>query len=256
MNITFKTKKLQKLFNQKKELIRKYGERRAKLMQLRMIQIQAAQSLADLGPPYSGPARCHELKGNRAGTFSVDLEHPYRLLFYPNHDPVPTREEGGIDWSQITAIEIIGVENTYPKENQFMPDYAIPPGETLAEELAARGMSQAEVAVLIGTSKEIINEIIKGKTPITAEMALKLESVFQLPSHFWVNLEQQYQETLLDMQVNQTVNNTKSFFNEVISSARYLVNTSGSKTDVVLSLVVWKKLLTLLEKLDDRKVVQ
>lgn len=60
MNITFKTKKLQKLFNQKKELIRKYGEHRAKVMQLRMIQIQAAQSLADLGPPYSGPARCHE----------------------------------------------------------------------------------------------------------------------------------------------------------------------------------------------------
>ncbi|KHD04994.1 hypothetical protein PN36_18835 [Candidatus Thiomargarita nelsonii] len=46
MNITFKTNKLQKLFNKKKELIRKYGERRAKLIQLRMVQIQAAQSLA------------------------------------------------------------------------------------------------------------------------------------------------------------------------------------------------------------------
>jgi plasmid maintenance system killer protein len=50
MNITFKTKKLQKLFNQKKELIRKYGERRTKVMQLRMIQIQAAQSLANFRP--------------------------------------------------------------------------------------------------------------------------------------------------------------------------------------------------------------
>ncbi len=113
MNITFKTKKLQKLFNQNKKLIKKYGERRTKLIQLRLVQIQAAQSLTDLGPPYSGPARCHELKGNRAGTFSVDLEHPYRLLFYPNHDPVPTREEGGINWSQITTIEIIGVEDTH-----------------------------------------------------------------------------------------------------------------------------------------------
>jgi len=139
------------------------------------------------------------------------------------------------------------------KENQFIPDYAIPPGETLAEELAAKSMSQAELAVLIGISEEIINEIVKGKTPITAEMALKLESVFQLPAHFWVNLEQQYQETLLQIQVNQAVNNTKPFFGEVVSSARYLVNTSGSKTDVVLSLVVWNKLLTLLEELDDRK---
>ena len=87
-------------------------------------------------------------------------------------------------------------------------------------------------------------------------MALKLEQVFQLPSHFWVNLEQQYQETLLQMQVNQAVNNRKSLFNEVIFSARYLVNPSGNKTDVVLSLVVWNKLLNFLEKLDDRKVVQ
>jgi len=142
------------------------------------------------------------------------------------------------------------------KENKFMPDYAIPPGETLVEELEAKSMSQAELAGLIGTSKEVINEIIKGKTPITAEMALKLEQVFKLPSHFWVNLEQQYQETLLQMQVNQAVNNTKPLFNEVISSARYLVNPSGHKTDVVLSLVVWNKLLSLLEKWDDRKVVQ
>lgn len=140
------------------------------------------------------------------------------------------------------------------KENQFMPDYAIPPGETLAEELAAKSMSQAELAVLIGISEEIIDEIVKGQTPITAEMALKLESVFQLPANFWVNLEQQYQETLLQIQVNQALNNTTPFFNEVVFSARYLVNTSGSKTDVVLSLAVWNKLLSLLKELDERKM--
>jgi len=54
------------------------------------------------------------------------------------------------------------------KENQFMPDYAIPPGETLAEELAAKSMSQAELAVLMGITKESLNEIIKGRAPITS----------------------------------------------------------------------------------------
>ena len=39
------------------------------------------------------------------------------------------------------------------KENQFMPDYAIPPGETLAEELAAKSMGQTELAVLLGISQ-------------------------------------------------------------------------------------------------------
>ena len=45
-------------------------------------------------------------------------------------------------------------------------------------------------------------------------------------------------------------------FNEVLSSARYLVDAKGGKTDVVLSLSVWRNLLALLEDLDDRAVVR
>jgi len=142
------------------------------------------------------------------------------------------------------------------KENQFIPDYAIPPGETLAAEIAAKSMTQSELAILINITKELLNQIIKGKATITPEIALKLEPVFQLPAHFWMNLEQQYQETLARLQLNKTENNTRPFFNEIISSARYLVNTSGGKTDVVLSLAVWNKLLTLLEEVNDRQIVQ
>ncbi|HEX9735492.1 MAG TPA: hypothetical protein VGG06_26290 [Thermoanaerobaculia bacterium] len=43
---------------------------------------------------------------------------------------------------------------------------------------------------------------------------------------------------------------------EVLGGARYLVDASGGKTDVVLSLEVWKSLLALLEDLDDREVVR
>lgn len=78
---------------------------------------------------------------------------------------------------------------------RFQPDYAIPPGETLQEELASRGMTQAELADRTGMAKKTINEIIKGKAPITPDTALKLEHVFGLPAHFWNMLEQNYQET-------------------------------------------------------------
>ena len=37
--------------------------------------------LVDFWPPNSGPERCHELKGDLAGVFSIDLKQPYRLLF-------------------------------------------------------------------------------------------------------------------------------------------------------------------------------
>lgn len=43
---------------------------------------------------------------------------------------------------------------------------------------------------------------------------------------------------------------------EALSSARYLVDTKGGKTDVVLSLSAWENLLTLLEDLDDRLIVK
>ena len=57
--------------------------------------------------------RCHQLRGNRAGQLSLDLDHPYRLIFEPDHDPIPRKEDGGMDWTQITAIVIIGVEDTH-----------------------------------------------------------------------------------------------------------------------------------------------
>ena len=80
---------------------------------LRLTELRAADSLIVFSPPYSGPARCHELHGNRKGMFSVDLDHPYRLIFRPAHSPVPRHEDGGIDWGKVTAIEILGVEDTH-----------------------------------------------------------------------------------------------------------------------------------------------
>jgi hypothetical protein len=43
---------------------------------------------------------------------------------------------------------------------------------------------------------------------------------------------------------------------EVLSSARYLVDAEGDKTDVVLSLATWEKILAWLEDVDDRAVIK
>lgn len=74
------------------------------------------------------------------------------------------------------------------------PDVAIPPGEYLAEEIEARGMSQKELARRMDRPLNAINEIIKGKKSITAETALQLEAVMpEIPARFWLNLETDYQ---------------------------------------------------------------
>ena len=76
------------------------------------------------------------------------------------------------------------------------PDVAIPPGEYLAEEIEARGVSQKELAKRMGRPLNAINEIINGKKAITAETALQLEEVMpEIPARFWLNLETDYQLT-------------------------------------------------------------
>lgn len=75
----------------------------------------------------------------------------------------------------------------------YEPDYAVPPGETLAEVLEVRQMSQAELARRTGLSAKHINLILKGTAPITPDTALKLERVLNIPARIWNALEVNYQ---------------------------------------------------------------
>lgn len=83
----------------------------ARKLQQRLMELKAAASLKDISRV--PPPRCHELTGNRSGQFSVDLEHPYRLLFIPANNPIPMLPEGGLDWENITEIEIIEIVDTH-----------------------------------------------------------------------------------------------------------------------------------------------
>src|ERR1039458_9830741 len=87
--------------------------------------------------------------------------------------------------------------------NEFAPDYASPPGDTLLEALEERGMSQAELAERTGRPKKTINEIVRGRAEITPETALQLEYVLGIPAHFWNNRERRYREALALSQESQ-----------------------------------------------------
>jgi len=110
VDIEFDAKKFEKEVNSSKLLVRRHGDRRAKLIRRRLDELHAAVTLEDVRN-LPGP-RCHELRGDRAGQLSVDLDHPYRLLFVPT-EPIPTKEDGGLDWARITAIIVLGIEDTH-----------------------------------------------------------------------------------------------------------------------------------------------
>ncbi len=93
---------------------RRYGMDMANKLKLRLAALHASESLADFWPPMSGPERCHELKGDLAGTFSMDVKQPYRLLFAPIEAPVlADRSDEQQRWKSIKAIDILRIEDTH-----------------------------------------------------------------------------------------------------------------------------------------------
>ena len=107
MDITFRTNKTAKTFNSDKELQKEYGSPMAKVIKTRLATLKVAETLDQV--PATPPDRRHQLKGNRDEQYAVDLKHPYRLVFEPNHDPIPRKEDGGIDLKQVNAITVIEV---------------------------------------------------------------------------------------------------------------------------------------------------
>lgn len=75
-------------------------------------------------------------------------------------------------------------------------DAVITPGEILGDELAARGMTQKELALRMGRPVQSINEIIRGKRALTAATALDLERVLGIEAGLWVRLEGDYRLAL------------------------------------------------------------
>lgn len=81
-------------------------------------------------------------------------------------------------------------------KNEFQPDYAVSPGEILSVELELRGMTQQELAKRTGITPKHIISILKAKSAITPETAIKLERALGMPVEYWLNLEAHYQEIL------------------------------------------------------------
>jgi len=111
MLVSFRNKKLQKTCNSAKEMQKAYGADKAKKLQQRLMELQAADHLGQIS--HLPPPRCHEMTGDRKGQLSVDLDHPYRLFFIPANDPIPLKEDKGLDWTAVTQIEIVEIEDPH-----------------------------------------------------------------------------------------------------------------------------------------------
>ena len=111
MRVSFDNARLQRDCSSNKDRQRRFGAERARKLRLRLSQMQAAASIAEL-MTLPG-ARCHQLRGDRDEQFSVDLDGPYRLIFEVDVDPEPRRDDGGVDVEAVDAIVVIEITDTH-----------------------------------------------------------------------------------------------------------------------------------------------
>jgi plasmid maintenance system killer protein len=111
VDITFINKKLEKLLNTQKELLRTFGPDNGKWIARRLQNIADASNLAELAK--LPQTRVHELSGDRDEQVSVDVKHPYRLLLVSDHEQTPRKEDGGLDWERSTKVKVLEVADTH-----------------------------------------------------------------------------------------------------------------------------------------------
>ncbi|MEK9802141.1 MAG: helix-turn-helix domain-containing protein, partial [Curvibacter sp.] len=76
----------------------------------------------------------------------------------------------------------------------FAPDWVSPPGDTILDLLEEREWTQQQLADRLGYSLKHVNQLIKGKVPLTEDAAVRLQNVLGASVGFWLTREAQYRE--------------------------------------------------------------
>ena len=90
----------------KKGMKRAFNQLATKIEQ-RLNELMAAPSLGTISK--LPPPRCHELTGDKKGSFTVDLNGPFRLMFKPDYaeDEVLRLQDGGLNLDMIEKVLIL-----------------------------------------------------------------------------------------------------------------------------------------------------
>lgn len=122
----------------------------------------------------------------------------------------------------------------------------IHPGETIADILCNRNMTQAELAARTGYSSAYVGAIIAGKKDISTKFAMALEYALGISKSFWLNLQARYDAELLEVEqadsVTEEEKTVRKKLNEVVKHLREQKQLS-SKESVIDSIISLRKLL-------------
>jgi HTH-type transcriptional regulator / antitoxin HigA len=78
--------------------------------------------------------------------------------------------------------------------HEFQPDWASSPGETIADILRERQVSEAELARRMGVVSGCVSDLVEGRTTITIGVARQLERFLGASVEFWMSRDFQYRQ--------------------------------------------------------------
>jgi proteic killer suppression protein len=110
MNITFRNRRVEKICTSEKEMRKSLPPNRERVLKNRLRQLTESPTLEFLRDQ---PGNCHELTQDRAGQLAIALDGLFRLVFEPV-EPIPRKPDGGLDWSEVVAVEIIEIVDYHP----------------------------------------------------------------------------------------------------------------------------------------------
>jgi len=82
-------------------------------------------------------------------------------------------------------------------QNQYFPQSRPHPGETLTEKLEEMEMGPKEFALRTDKPEKTIIAVMKGKSSITTDLAVRFEGVTKIPAYFWMNHQRSYEEFIV-----------------------------------------------------------
>lgn len=104
LDITFIDEHMERLCVDEKYMVKTLGKLCAKKLRTRLNELSVAANLNELVT-----GRPHPLYGKFEGCVGLELHGGYRLVVRPDHTPVPTLKDGGLDRKSVTCVIVIYV---------------------------------------------------------------------------------------------------------------------------------------------------
>lgn len=128
------------------------------------------------------------------------------------------------------------------KRTGISRDLIIHPGETIADVLEARRMTQADLAVRTGVSPVFIGKVIAGKKDISNKFAMALEYALGISKTFWLNLQARYNAEILEADEENTITdeelNVQKILKDIVKylGDKNIIPQNENLTESILSL--------------------